>query len=406
MIIDKIINHTTLNKYAVKQIYNFWMGIHSRTPISKDSLDRLQTMENKASGYIARFGDKTILAKKMSQDRKSEEYLYLLYNLGQSIDKKDILQKALSSPGKKNKLENVKLLEMKSETEKEIKEWLLKIESYHLNKRLTEFANEDLNVEQDFHNKDNIVNNPIVEKSLRLRINPMVLAKIQPKPQIVLNKQKKNDELSDDFDFNLENTEIYTGYLDEERIQQEIEVVARREFNLKEVASTQRFTSVDGDIPRAIVTDLSFSSINNIVNSIDNRFNKPNQIEKPKTTKKGKEPKLNSHTALTTPKPSLLRMKKPTPEKMSALQGKSAKQLAMAVRAHQKTIEISKKFMFAQEQHLNYIDIERFELDEIQDRHSVYEAGAKNPLSGRIISSRIKNQYSDLRMDSAFKVRR
>ena len=31
-------------------------------------------------------------------------------------------------------------------------------------------------------------------------------------------------------------------------------------------------------------------------------------------------------------------MKKPTPEKMSALQGKSAKQLAMAVRAHQKTI--------------------------------------------------------------------
>ena len=43
--------------------------------------------------------------------------------------------------------------------------------------------------------------------------------------QIVLNKQKKNDELSDDFDFNLENTEIYTGYLDEERIQQEIEIL-------------------------------------------------------------------------------------------------------------------------------------------------------------------------------------
>lgn len=415
MKLERVRNHIALNADAIKQLSKNSVNKKSFFFLPRDVLDRISTMENKAIGYVYRFGDKAMLTKFLKEQEKDTSHNYLLLKLGIAIDKKENVFKALNFIGEKNNSEDLELKNIQKEAEKEIKQALLNIDLYYLGKRLSGESNVD--VAQSFNEKVSVVNNSLVNKNaIPLKIKMGFIVRLQNellKKSTVNEPKKENLEyteglelgLENDFDFDLEQTERYSDYLSFDSIEQQIELKARRDFYLKEVTSNIKVTSLDGDIPRAVITDLSFGAINTIVDDMNQRFTKTNPT---KFREQSKKPvKKNDSVKATTS--FYLKMKKPTPEivnNFSKVNQKKLRDFEAMKAAKQRTLQISKMFMFSQQNHMNYIDVERFELDKIQDRSSIYESGARNPLSGRIISSKIKNMNSDLRNDSTYKPRK
>lgn len=367
MLINKIQDHININNNLTNKLTSDPHMLR----MSVSNKKKLQSLITIGRGYALKHGETYILK---STDEKSDVFNnILLANVGKHLENKQNLEKAIDFMGEgEESQKSSKLLALEK---MKLKESLLKLQSYSIQKK-TLFV-----TSIEVKKADGLIN---ATPDL-LKMAPKPTVKPKKKPNLVLEK-----DLSPDVP-EMDNQNVYVE-LNDQAVELELEAYAKRNFHLKEVTAQTQAMSLEGDVPRAIVTDLSFQQISGVVEAMQARVNTHVKTQTStatnRTNKKG--------TSLKT-----IKIPQALPnDKLDRLNLRHAK-----MKAKQKSQVIAKKMMSGQEQHNNYIDVEHFELDKVQSPNSVYEAGARNPLSGRLFSVKVKTIHSDLRKDDRYKRR-
>lgn len=438
MLILKLQDHMNANAEA-NQLFNNNPYIETLAPSKQRKINELA---NTGLGYMLRYGDANLVNE--LTDTGDIFNKTLLISLGHRLSNKMALEKTSSHLHNEKEHKQAKEVDERLKEEaKAVKDAILKLQMYHVQKRTGANngtgKNEDVSIAtdllDDFQSKlSSEISKPVGKK---ININKMKLALASSLESALENEKKLQMKMS----FRDDEPEIVKHYepkvehqiesphvaLTDEAIKNELERFAKQNFHLKEVASKTLEMSLDGDIPRAVITDLSYEQIFSLVSAMEERFNGPDLEEtmdapmasssllsdvvnavKPEFKQKGNvAPKITTRKLPNGQVIQTRMLPKPQPTNKAAKKNKPKPQARVAqsqATAAAKTAELSKFYAHNQDYHYNYIDVERFELDEMYV-NSVYEAGARNPYKGRLFSCKVKNMHSDLRYENMFKRR-
>lgn len=422
---------------------HLFLGNPSMDGLIPSQKRKINELINTGIGYVWRYGDAELVNKLTNTDDIFNKTLLL--QLGHKISNKMALQKTSNFlHDKKYSPDYTENVDLKLEHElKAVKESLFKIQMYHVQQRTSgKVDSGDMGLPtdlmEDFQSRISTdINKPISKKNnlqkMKLALDGAIKDKIELEKTIII--QNENVPIQQEV-VNVETLNITPNpevFLRDEAIELELERFAKQNFHLKEVSAKTLEMSLDGDVPRAIITDLSYEQIHSIVESMEERFNGPNANEQMELSNeelegngsllndlvnavKPEDVKVKTNTApqMTTrklpngqvvhtrmlPKPQPVANKKKKDKKNAPQPANNTAQYRAAVH----TMELAKFYSDSQDYHYNYLEVERFELDEMYV-NSVYEAGAKNPYTGRLFNVRYKNLNSDMRYDDRFKRR-
>lgn len=433
-ILEKLQDHLISNEHAVSLFINN-PNMDYLMPSQKRKINDLI---NSGLGYVWRYGDAKMVHTLTNTNDVFNKTL--LVQLGQKVNNQLALQKVSKYLHEKNySLDYTANVDLQLEKElKQVKESFFKVKMYNITHSVTDSmetddmgSNSGLN---DLSSKiADDIKKPVAKKNnlnkMKTALDGALKERLQIDKAIVLQNEIDNNYQLEQ-SMNLTPVSSYQNpdvYLRDEAIELELERFAKQNFHLKEVTTKTFEISLEGEFPRAIITDLSYQQIHSIVEAMEERFNGPSMDEQmhlqnenqPQngsllndllnavkmdgksnksispapsiTTRKMPNGQIVQVRNLPKPKPVFNKKKK---MKSSASKVDSSEQYKAA--AHSR--ELAKFYAYSQDHHFNYLDVERFELDDMYV-NSVYEGGVKNPYTGRLFNIRYVNYNSDLKND-------
>lgn len=448
MKITKINDHIGLNFLAYKKAITSLRQKDQDVSFSRDEERRIQTMKNKAEGYVARFGDKTMLKKELSLN--SDTHQFLLLNMGMAIDKKEAISKTLNSSVISKNSELLDLVLRKEEAEKEMKSWMLQIDDYYLKER---FSNPVISSNIGYAERAE-TEIPYVKKKVafgemlnpsvnELKVNVSFLNKLlldvealNAKPLNNSVDYGRNDDVEVQF---FEDTAEYEIFLNEDRVEKEMAAISLKNMERDGIVlesqpnkvnqlptmkpdfkdkkptiekSKNKDRPANQNLVHGLPQELSLEDVQNIMTSIDDKFDllTIGTRSKIEDNSEVESPISMGEVGITTKdyNPSNLVLKKPTAEKIQDVI-KNVKAFEDTSLGKKKSREVSKMFIFGVKRK-SFTDMDTSDMISVKGIKSkkidlANEEIISDPLSGRILLDRIIDTNGNYRKREDVKFR-
>lgn len=433
-ILERLQDHLIANEHAV----NLFISNPNMDYLMPSQKRKVNDLMNNGIGYVWRYGDAEMIHTLTNTNDIFNKTL--LIQLGQNVNNQLSLQKVSKYLHEKNySTEYTANVDLQLEKElKQVKESFFKVKMYNITHAMSgNIDTDDMGSQSGLSGIQSKIaddiKKPVAKKNnlnkMKTALDGALKERLHLDKVLVLQNEFDNTYQVEP-SVNLQQVNNYQNpdvYLRDEAIELELERFAKQNFHLKEVTAKTFEISLEGEFPRAIITDLSYQQIHSIVESMEERFGGPSVDEQmhlqddnepqnssllndlfnavkmdgssnknkssgpTMTTRKMPNGQIVQVRNLPKPKPVFNKKKK---MKKSAAQVDNSSQYKAAAHAR----ELAKFYAYSQDNHYNYLDVERFELDDMYV-NSAYEGGVKNPYTGRLFNIRYVNYNSDLKND-------